>query len=98
MVFSSSLIQVLQIIISLSLSLSLSMSLSLSPIHIRDFSNNTYPGTKRILDLGKEDHMPLFHPQIIKRSTKMLAFIKYRMFIFAASWGSDLVCICGEAM
>lgn len=97
MVFSSSLIQVLQIIISLSLSLSLYVSVSLSYTYMR-FLQPTYPGTKGILDLGKEDHMPLFHPQIIKRSTKMLAFIKYRMFICAASWGNDLVCICGEAM
>ena len=96
MVSSFSLIQVLQIIISLSLSLS--MFLSLSPIHIWDFSNNTYHGTKRVLDLGKEDHIPLFHPQIIKLSNKMLAFIKHWMFIFAASWENDLVCICDEAM
>lgn len=42
--------------------------------------------------------MPLFHPQIIKLSTKMLAFVKHRMFIFAASWGNDLICICDEAL
>lgn len=44
------------------------------------------------------DHVLLFHPQIIKISTKMLALVKHRMFIFAASQENDLVCICDEAM
>lgn len=37
--------------------------------------------------------MPLFHPQIIKISTKRLALVKHRMFTFAASQENDLVCI-----
>lgn len=55
-------------------------------------------GTKIVLDLGKRDCVPLFHPQIIKISAKLLALIKHRMFTFAASRENDLVCICDEAM
>ena len=46
------------------------------------FPQQHLSGTKIALDLGKRDCVPLFHPQIIKISAKLLALIKHRMFTF----------------